>query len=55
MKYDRSIITMILHWHSSLVPSLGNCVDDTDTHTSLIIRSNQALMTRQGRALEVRI
>jgi len=55
MKYERIVITMTLHLHSSLVPSLGNCVDDTDTDTSLIIRSNQALMTRQGRALEVRI
>ena len=35
MKYERSVITMTLHWHSSQVSSLGNCVDDTTTETGL--------------------
>ena len=30
---------MTLHWHSSQVFSLGNCVDDTPTETGLICRS----------------
>ena len=36
MKYEKSVITMTLHWHSSQVFSFGNCVDDTPTETSLI-------------------
>ena len=27
---------MTLHWHSSQVSNLGNCVDDTPTETGLI-------------------
>ena len=34
MKCERSVITMILHWHNSQVFSLGNCVDDTPTETA---------------------
>jgi len=36
MKCERSVITMALHWHSSQVSSLGNCVDDTPTETGLM-------------------
>ena len=35
MKCEKSVITMTLHWHSSQVSSLGNCVDDTPTETGL--------------------
>jgi hypothetical protein len=35
MKYERSVITMTLHWHSSQVSSFSNCVDDTLTETGL--------------------
>ena len=35
MKYERSVITMTLHWHSSQVSSLSNYVDDTPTETGL--------------------
>ena len=35
MKYDKSVITMTLHWHSSQVSNLGNYVDDTLTQTGL--------------------
>ena len=38
MKYKKShgiTITMTLHWHSSQVSSLDNCVDDTPTETGL--------------------
>ena len=35
MKCEGSVITMILHWHSSQVSSLGNCVDDTPIETDL--------------------
>ena len=35
MKCERSVITMTLHWHSSQVSSLGNCVDHPPTETSL--------------------
>jgi len=33
MKCERSVITMTIHWHSSQVSSLDNCVDDTPTET----------------------
>jgi len=36
MKCEKSVITMALHWHSSQVSSLGNCVDDTPTETGLM-------------------
>ena len=35
MKCERSVITITLHWHSSQIFSLGNCVDDTPTETGL--------------------
>ena len=35
MKCEKSVITMTLHWYSSQVSSLGNCVDDTPTETGL--------------------
>ena len=35
MKYEKSVITMTLHWHSFQVFSLDNCVDDTSTKTGL--------------------
>ena len=35
MKYESSVITMALHWHSSQVFSFDNCVDDTPTQTAL--------------------
>ena len=35
MKYERSVITMTLHWHSSRVSSLDKYVDDTSTETGL--------------------
>ena len=34
MRCERSVITMTLHWHSSQVFSLSNCVDDTLTEGS---------------------
>ena len=37
MKYERSVITMTLHWHSFQICSLDNCVDDTPTETGLIV------------------
>ena len=37
LKCERRVITMTLHWHSSQVSSLGNCVDNTPTETSLIV------------------
>jgi len=35
MKCDRSVITMTLHWHSSQISSVSNCVDYTPTKTAL--------------------
>ena len=35
MKYERSVTTMTLHWHSSQISSLSNCVDNTPTETDL--------------------
>ena len=32
---ERSVITMTLHWHSSQIYSLGNCVEDTPIETGL--------------------
>ena len=32
---ERSVIIMILHWHSFQVFSLSKCVDDTPTKTGL--------------------
>jgi len=36
MKYEKSVITMTLHWHNSQVFSFGNCIDDTPTETDII-------------------
>ena len=37
MKCERSVITITLHWHSSQIFSLGNCVDDTPTETRQVL------------------
>ena len=37
MKYERNVITMTFHLHSSQICSLDNCVDDTFTETDLKI------------------
>ena len=36
MKYEGSVITMTLHWYSSQISNLDNCVDDAPTETELI-------------------
>ena len=36
MKCEKSVMVMTLHWHSSQVSSLGNCIDDTPTETALL-------------------
>ena len=35
MKYERSVITMTLHWYSFQIFSLSNYVDNTLTETGL--------------------
>ena len=35
MKYEKSVITMTLHWHNFQVFNLDNYVDDTPIETGL--------------------
>ena len=35
MKYEMSVITMTLYWHSFQVSSLDKYIDDTTTETGL--------------------
>ena len=45
MKCERSVITMTLHWHSSQVSNLNNCVDDTLIETDLKCSANSSELT----------
>ena len=49
MQCERSVITMTLHWHSSLVFSLGNFVDDTPTETGVMPRCASAKAIMVGK------
>ena len=44
MKYERSVITITLHWHGFQIFSLVNCVDNTPTETGLTSTGPHRLM-----------